>query len=160
MELFLIDSHAPLKTIRVKGRRSPWISAEFINLFKQRDKAWLKRRASKDPVDWEIYRYLRNLCKTKTRNAQSDYYKDSFKHDFHNPRQFWKKLNHFLHKNKSVNINNETISDPLHLAHAFNNHYSTICAHSQDLNSYITTGSTARNIHTGSFSFKKKSLAC
>ncbi len=37
--LNIIDKHAPIRTIRVKGRHLPWISSQLINLFKQRDKA-------------------------------------------------------------------------------------------------------------------------
>ena len=156
----VIDNHAPFKTFRVKGRRLPWINTHLINLFKQRDKAWHKHRSSSDPADWENYRLLRNMCKTQTRNAQSDYYKNSFRHDFHNPKQFWNKLNHVLNKNNKntinqLKINNETISDPLHMAQALNNHFSSICTNSQAANSYITAGSPAINSHNGSFAFKK-----
>lgn len=70
----VIDKHAPMRTIRVKGRHLPWISSHLISLSKQRDKALAKYRLSKDAADWETYRYLRNLCKTKTRNAKSYYY--------------------------------------------------------------------------------------
>ncbi len=101
-----------MRTIRVKGRHLPWISSHLISLFKQRDKYHL----SKDAADSETYRYLRNLCKTRTSNAKSNYYKDSFSHDFHNPRQFWNQLNRILNKtNKShinqIRIHNEINSD-------------------------------------------------
>jgi len=32
------------------------------------------------------------MSKTKTRNAKSNYFKDSLSNDFMNPKQFWKKL--------------------------------------------------------------------
>lgn len=35
----VINKHAPLKTVRVKGTRLPWINSELISLFKQRDVA-------------------------------------------------------------------------------------------------------------------------
>lgn len=98
----VIDKHAPMKISRVKGRHLPWISSNLISLFKQRDKAWDKYRSSKDSTDWENFRYLRNLCKTKTRNAKSNCYKDSFSQDFQNSRQFWNHLNHILNKTKKA----------------------------------------------------------
>ena len=155
----VIDVHAPIKTIRVKGRHLPWISSHLIKLFKERDKAWAKHRSTRDPGDWEHYRHLRNLSKTETRNAKSNYYKNSFSLDFHNPKQFWNKLNTFLNKTdkKTINqiqINNNTISDPLLISQAFNTHFSSIGV-SQFPNSYITADSPRLNAHAGSFSFKK-----
>ncbi|XP_044218812.1 uncharacterized protein LOC122989855 isoform X1 [Thunnus albacares] len=140
----IIDKHAPIKTISVKGRQLPWISSQFISLFKQRDKAWAKYRLSKDAADWETYRYLRNLYKTITRNAKSNYYKDSFLQDFRDPRQFWKQLDNILNKtNKKllnqIRINNEIINDPLLISQAFNHHFSSICG-SQHFNSYDMAG--------------------
>ncbi len=121
----VIDKYAPTKIIRVKGRHLPWIDSNLISLFKQHDKAWSKYRSSKHPSDWEAYRYLRNQCKTKTRNAKSNYYKESLSKDFHNPRQFWKQMNRVRNRdNKNVTnqikFNNECTSDPLRMANAFN----------------------------------------
>lgn len=70
----VINKHAPMKTSRAEGRHLPWISSNLTSLLKQRDKAWAKYRSSKDSTDWENFRYLRNLCKTKTRNVKSSYY--------------------------------------------------------------------------------------
>ena len=72
----VINKHAPLKTVRVKGTSLPWINSELISLFKRRDVAWAKFRLTRNQSDWEIYRQLRNSSKTKTRNAKSEYYKN------------------------------------------------------------------------------------
>lgn len=84
----VINKHAPIRTIRVKGRHLPWLSSDLIKLFKQRDRAWAKYRLTRDSSDWENYRYLRNSCKVRSRNAKANYFKDRFLHDFHNPKQF------------------------------------------------------------------------
>lgn len=158
----VIDKHAPTKIIRVKGRHLPWINSNLLSLFKQRDKAWAKYRLSKDPSDWEIYRHLRNQCKTKTRNAKSDHYRDSLSQDFHNPRQFWKQLNRVLNRdNKNVTnqiqSNNEYISDPLLIANVFNQHFSNVCA-SQQFPPYNTANHSSHPnslIYNNLFSFNK-----
>lgn len=36
----VIDKHAPWREIKVKGKHLPWISADLINLFNERDKVW------------------------------------------------------------------------------------------------------------------------
>lgn len=83
----MIDKHAPFRTIRVKGRHLPWISAYLINLFKERDRAWAKYRKSKNPADWELYRQLGNQSKIQTRNAKSNYYQEAFGQNYNNPKK-------------------------------------------------------------------------
>lgn len=101
-------------------------------LFKQRDKAWERYHLTKDLVDWIEYKRLKNVCTVKTRNAKSDYYKNSLSNDFTNPKHFWKKLNCLLNKsNKNslvkLRINNNIISDSTSVADAFNQHFASVC---------------------------------
>lgn len=153
----VINQHAPFKTIRVKGRHLPWISPDLICLFKKRDRAWEKCKQSRDPTDREVYRQLRNHCKTQTRNARSNYYKDAFSQNWNNPKQFWKHLDHLLNKsnNDSINsviVNDNVISDPLMIAQAFNAHFSQI---SSSLYSDYLVSSSSSNQTDGSFSFSR-----
>lgn len=82
----IIDKHAPLKTFCVQERQLPWVSTALVNLYRQRDHAWAKYCSSKDPADWEVYRTLKNHCKTQTRNEKSDYYKEGFAQNLNNPK--------------------------------------------------------------------------
>lgn len=155
----VIDKHAPVRTIKVKGRHLPWINCNLLQLFKQRDKAWVKYRLSKDESDGTIYKQLRNKCKTETRNAKSNYYRDCFSRDFNNPRHFWNHLNNILNKNKKTPVkqickDNDILSDPLLIAHAFNHNFSSLCS----LKSVCPDGlawSSCSSMPAGSFSFKK-----
>lgn len=40
--LNVINIHAPLRVVKVKGHHLPWVSSELLFLFKQRDKAGKK----------------------------------------------------------------------------------------------------------------------
>ncbi len=127
----VINKHAPKRTIRVKGSNLPWINSDLISLFKERDTAWAKYRSSKQPNDCEIYRLLRNQCKTKSRNAKSSFYNDNFSQDFHNLRQFWSHLNNILNKGSRSSINllhvdNNIVSDPSLISNAFNEHFASV----------------------------------
>ncbi|XDV11150.1 hypothetical protein PO909_000166, partial [Leuciscus waleckii] len=127
----IIDKHAPWRSIKVKGLHLPWIKGDLIHLFKQRDKAWKKYRISNDSADWDAYKELRNKCKTITRNAKANYYKDCLSTDFKNPKQFWKRINSITNKPiknpiSLIRVNNETISEPLLIAEAFSQHFSTV----------------------------------
>lgn len=130
--LKVIDNHAPWALVKVKGRHLPWITGDLIFLFKQRDKAWVRYHLTKDLVDWTEYKRLRNVCTVKTRNAKSDYYKNSLLNDLTNPKHFWKKLNYLLNKSNmsspaKLRINNNIISNPTSVADAFNQHFSSVC---------------------------------
>lgn len=131
--LKVIDKHAPLASVKVKGHHLPWISGDLIHLFKQRDKAWERYHTTKNVEHLTEYKRLRNICTVKTRNAKSDYYKNSLSNNFTNPKQFWKKLNGLLNKS-SVNSpqklrldDNNIITDPISVADAFNQHFSSVC---------------------------------
>ena len=67
--LIVINKHAPWISVRVKGRHLPCVDADLIHLFKQRVKAWERYRLLKDLADGAVYKQLRNMCTTKTRNA-------------------------------------------------------------------------------------------
>jgi hypothetical protein len=47
----VVDKHAPWKMSKVKGRHLPWITADLLSLFRQRDKAWAKFRQTRDNAD-------------------------------------------------------------------------------------------------------------
>jgi len=117
----------------VKGKHLPWIDHELISLFRQRDKAWSIFRRTRANADWEVYRQLRNMSKTKTRNAKSNYYRDSLSNDSMNPKQFWKKIKTITntsdkHCINQIRVSNTILHDPLSIAEAFNHHFSSVCS--------------------------------
>lgn len=102
---------------------------------------------------------MRNECTTKTWNAKSNYFKVSLSQNFYNPRQFWNRLNLVLNRHKKnilnqIQINNEFISDPLDISHAFNRHFSSIC-NSYQFDSNWTACPSYNSFSDHSFSFKK-----
>lgn len=54
----VVDRHAPWKILKVKGTHLPWISAELISLFRQRDEAWFKIRQTRENADWETFQEI------------------------------------------------------------------------------------------------------
>ena len=150
---------SPIFKVKVKGRHLPWINADLLGLFKQRDKAWKKYRSTKDEGDLVAYKKLRNICTTKTRNAKSSYYKDSLINDFKNPKQFWNTINSIMSKSSkdstiNLKLNNEIVNDPSTIANAFIQHFSTICSSHSFCPSYINVAPTNVNC-SHSFSFRK-----
>ncbi len=154
----IIDKHAPLKTIKVKGNHLPWVTSDLISVFRQRDRAWAKFHKTKEPADWEKYRLLRNKSKTLTRNAKSNYYKDSLIHDFKNPKQFWNKIKTLTNASdetvlhNQLKVNNTILHNPYLVAQAFNQHFSSVCTPTMS-DSYAPFNNPPRC--RSSFSFRK-----
>lgn len=155
----IIDKHAPLKTTKVKGRHLPWINADLISLFRQRDSAWATFRKSKIPADWEEYRKLRNLSKTMTRNAKSNYYKESLSENFRNSKQFWSKIKTITSaSNKSVpkqmKVNNKILHEPLSIAQAFNEHFLSVSSIVPESSVYMNSHHVNAHSINSQFSFR------
>ena len=134
----MIDKHAPFKTIKVKGSHLPWISSDLISTFKLRDKAWAVYRRTRDPADWEKYRLLRNKSKILTRNSKSNYYNESLTNDYKNTKQFWKKIKTLTNApdktahHTQLKVNDTILHNPLLVAQAFNQHFSSVCTPTAD----------------------------
>lgn len=129
--LQVINKNAPLISKKIRGQNLPWIKGELIGLLKQRDKAWGKFRKTRDSTDWNIYKELRNRCKTETRNAKASYFKNSLATDFKNPKNFWKKMNYLTNKSSKsstthISSNGQMVSEPVMIAEAFSHHFATI----------------------------------
>lgn len=75
----VIDRHAPWKMSKVKGRHQPWISAEPISPFRQRERVWAIFCQTRESADWKTYRQLINISKTLICNAKSTNYKECLK---------------------------------------------------------------------------------
>ncbi len=140
----VVDKHAPWKTIRVRGNHLPWINSELISLFRLRDKAWSVFRQTRSNADWEVYRHLRNLSKTKVRNAKSTYYKECLFQYGKNPKYFWNKIKNIFsasdkHLINQIRVNNTILHDSLSIAQSFNQHFSSVCS-TLVSDSYLNTG--------------------
>jgi hypothetical protein len=57
--LHVLETHAPVKTVRIKHRSCPFISIEIRELMQYRNNLLKTARITKLATDWEIYRKLR-----------------------------------------------------------------------------------------------------
>ena len=53
--LTIVNSHAPIKTKRVRSRKVPWVTSHLRNGMRDRDVAKRKAIKSNDPQDWAVY---------------------------------------------------------------------------------------------------------
>ena len=71
--LEVLDSHAPVKSVKVKHRHCPFVNEEIKVLMRDRDRLLKRARCTGLPVDWELYRDSRRVVKIKLRKAEREY---------------------------------------------------------------------------------------
>ena len=54
--LSIVDKHAPLRTMLVRARNSPWITSELKKQMHDRDIFKMKSSKSTDPNDWTQFK--------------------------------------------------------------------------------------------------------
>ena len=68
--LRILDRNAPVKTIKVKHRQSPFVDNEIKELMKKRDRQHRVARQTKNICDWDSFRVARNKVKKTLREAE------------------------------------------------------------------------------------------
>ena len=130
--MHVIDKHAPLRTKRIRKKKSPWITSELIRKIHKRD--FLKRKlvSTNDHVSWEQYKTAWNDVNNPIRQEKRKYFATNLAANKNDPRKNWKLINDLQSRqNKSTNIpeikaGDQTFSSPGDIAEAFNRHFTNI----------------------------------
>ena len=128
----VIDRHAPLRSKRVRSSKSPWITSHLKQRMHERDILKKKAIRSNDPNDWTIFTKYRNSVNSEIKQAKESYYVNSFRENEGNSRKTWNTINEITARKiknsyiKEINQCGISISDPLKLSEAFNNHFSSV----------------------------------
>ena len=96
---------APLHTSTFRKDRPEWLTADLIEIMKDRDRAMKLACKSKLTTDKKIARVLRNNVNKAVKSAKSEYLLtklDTYKKD---PKKFWQAINDILPHSKSSAIN-------------------------------------------------------
>ena len=75
----VLENHAPIKEIKIKHRRCPFINEEIKEKMAKRDQAHKIARETGALVDWQYYRDCRNDVKTVLREAEKEYVQNEIK---------------------------------------------------------------------------------
>ncbi len=125
------DTHAPLKTVTVRGRASPWVTDSLISMTWERDHQ--KRIAEKhgNPIGWAKYRKLRNLVNRECEKLKRDYFRNQISENRHDPAKLWSTLKQAINSKGKESIsgvveNGVTVTDAPSIARAFNDFFATI----------------------------------
>ena len=133
MFLDVLNKHAPVTEIKIKGNNLPDITSDIRKLIRQRD--YLKKKANKTGSKylWQAYQHLRNRVKYSIRTARANYYSSRFEEHQGDIKNTWKILKEIINKDNSkstdidcVIYNGETISDNQRLPEIFNEHFISV----------------------------------
>ena len=69
-----MNSHAPIKTKRVRSGNVPWITSDLTEGMRDRDVAKRKAIKSNDNHDWAVYKRLRNTINGEVKSTKASYY--------------------------------------------------------------------------------------
>lgn len=58
--LAICNKHAPFRIVRISGKNNPWSNKSISSFIRGRDPAWAKSKKTNNPLDWTLYRTLRN----------------------------------------------------------------------------------------------------
>ncbi|XP_068737945.1 uncharacterized protein [Montipora capricornis] len=87
----VLENHAPIKEIKIKHRRCPFINEEIKEKMAKRDQAHKIARETGALVDWQYYRDCRNDVKTVLREAEKEYVQNEIKNN-QSSSERWKEL--------------------------------------------------------------------
>ena len=133
MFLEVLDSHAPIRSKRVRKRPSfSWLSNDIRDKMLERDR--LKRLAmiKKDDVSWAKYRSSRNIVNVALRKVKSAFYASQIENVTGNPRKAWKTVNDILGRKqptddvREIKINDHSVTSPEEIADKFNDYFTSI----------------------------------
>ena len=121
-EMFLgcVDKHAPLKSKRIRKKRSPWITRELLSKIRKRD--FLKKKAisSNNPAIWDQFRCARNQANNAIKLAKKLYVSDNLEANKGNLRKTWNVINELTSCNSGkatnileIKVDNKIVSSPM-----------------------------------------------
>jgi hypothetical protein len=87
--LRILDGHAPVKTIKVRYRHSPFVNNEINELMKKRDRFHRVARQTKNFCDWDSFRAVRNEVNKTLREAEKRYVQNEI-YKNKEPNAMWK----------------------------------------------------------------------
>ena len=128
----VVDKHAPFRTKRVRASKSPWISSERKDEMHKTDAQKIKAIRSNDPLDWFLFKKMRNSVNQNIFRAKESYFKDTLFANKNNPKKTWSIINELTSKNQKssyideIKFDGNSIHDSGNIANTFNEYFSNI----------------------------------
>ncbi|CAB4039843.1 Hypothetical predicted protein, partial [Paramuricea clavata] len=120
----ILNQHAPIKSIKVKGKPNPCVNENIRALMKTRDH-WCKlAQRSNDPLAWSAYRNFRGEVKREIKLAEREFVLNQIEKDPGNSNNIWKSIRLCIpKKSSSQRIFSQ---DEKTVAEEFNNFFASV----------------------------------
>ena len=127
----IANDHAPIKSKRVKGTKTPWVTNKLLEIRSDRDYHWKQAQKCKNSqYHWQMYRKLRNCANSEEKKLKSKYYCRLIEDAKGDSSKMWKAIKETLPSNhneiNAVFGHGKLQTDPKGIAETLNNHFSSI----------------------------------
>ena len=125
-----LDSHAPIKTVKVRSHPCPFVSQDIKDLMKTRDQLHRRYLQTRDDLDWSNFKDARKAVKRMLKDSERNYYLDEVQRHKNNPGSLWKIIDQAI-PSKSKEKHTYT-KDPKTVADEFNQFFSSVGKNTAD----------------------------
>ena len=120
----ILNKHAPIKTMKIRGRPNPCVTEEIRELMRTRDN-WKKiGKKSKDPYAWLQYKICWREVKREIRLAEREYVNQQIQNNKNNTNCIWKSIRSCIPK--KLTIQRSYSKDHKSVANEFNHFFSSV----------------------------------
>ena len=88
----VLDQHAPVKTIRIRGRPNPYVTDEIRALMRTSDEWKRTFKRTKDPFAWSAYKNFSHEVKYEIRMAEREFIARQIRNNKNNTNSLWKSI--------------------------------------------------------------------
>jgi len=88
----ILDHHAPIRSIKVRGKPNPCIREEIRELMKSRNVWRETAHITNDPHAWSVYKNLKQQVRKSIRAAERECMKDQIRNNPWNRNCIWKAI--------------------------------------------------------------------
>ena len=150
------DHHAPIKSRRVKGMPTPWVSVRLLELRRNRDFHRRKALSSNSQYHWRMYRKLRNFASREEKSLKSQYYWKLIEDAKNDSSSMWKAMKQTLPSNhmdtNAIFSNGKLHTSFIDIAEHLNQHFSNIAKYLAKV--FRNTSSALSKNVTSAYDFK------
>ena len=100
-----LDLICPIRKLTIPEDKPKWLTADIINLMRDRDALCKRARRTGNQDDWNIARLLRNRVQYAIRTYKAEQIKSDLNRFKNNPQKFWSKIRDILPTEKPDSIN-------------------------------------------------------
>ena len=88
-----LETHAPVKHIKIRSRPCPYVTAEIKDLMNARDQLLRRFKTTRESNDWDVYKQAQQAVETTLRKAETDYIRNEVQTHKDKPGCLWKIIN-------------------------------------------------------------------